>query len=109
MRELIGVHEILKEVYSIFLKYSEVHTEYRTISKNFGTITQSIFHEDKSACIKFSTSPKRSTQNKQIYIPYHFFRTNIEQLEIKVVVVSTGNQLEYQFIKGLPVLSLSGW
>ena len=61
MSELIGVSELIKKVYSMVLKYSEVHNEYHKISKTFGTINQSIFHEDNSACLKFSTVPKIST------------------------------------------------
>ena len=55
MHELVDVSELLKQVYSIDLKYSEVHTKYRTISKTFGTINQSIVHEDNIAYLKFST------------------------------------------------------
>ena len=69
MSELIGVSELIKKVYSMVLKYSEVHNEYHTISKTFGTINQSIFHEDNSACLKFSTVPKISTRTKHISIP----------------------------------------
>ena len=36
MRELVGVRELLKELYSIVLKSSKLHTEYCTMSKNFG-------------------------------------------------------------------------
>ena len=102
MHELIDVSELLKEFYSIVLKYSEVNTEYRTISKNFGTIPQIIAHEYNSACLKFATVPKIYVQTKHIYIPYHFFQTSIEQLEIKVLSVSTYNQLVDQFTKVLP-------
>ena len=44
MCELVGVRELLREVYSIVLKYSEVHTGYHTIYKDFGAIPQSIMH-----------------------------------------------------------------
>lgn len=37
-----------------------------------------------------------------IAIPYHFFRTKVEELEIKVVEINTENQLADQFTKGLP-------
>ena len=40
MRELIGVHELLKEVSYIVFKSSELYTEYYTISKTIVTITQ---------------------------------------------------------------------
>ena len=40
MHEIIGVCELLKKVYSIVFKSSEVHTEYCTIPKTFGTVPQ---------------------------------------------------------------------
>ena len=97
--ELIGVRELIKEVYYIFLKYSKVYTKYRTISKTFGTINQSIFHEYNRSCLKIATFPNISPWTKRISIPCHFFQTNIEQIEIKVVEGSTGNQLANQFTK----------
>ena len=55
-------------------------------------------------------------RTKHIAIPYHFFRSKIEELEIKVVSIDTKQQLADQFTKGLPepqfiVLreSLCGW
>ena len=38
---------------------------------------------------------------KHITIPYHLLQTKIEQIENKVVSVSTDNQLSNQFAKGL--------
>ena len=102
MCELVGVRELLREVYSIVLKYSEVHTEYHTIYKDFGAIPQSIIHEYNITCLKFYTVANISPQTKHIAIPYHFFQTKIEQIETKVVTVSPENQLAYQFTKGLP-------
>ena len=73
MRNLVDVCGLLKEVYSIVIKCSEIHTEYYKISKTFGTISQFIVHEDNSACLKFSTFSNISPQTKHIAIPYHFF------------------------------------
>ena len=39
---------------------------------------------------------------KHITIPYHFFCSKIEELEIKVVPIDTKEQLSDQFTKGLP-------
>jgi len=57
-----------------------------------------------------------SPRTKHIAIPYHFFRTKIEELEVKVVGIDTNNQLADQFTKGLPQdkfvkdrNSLMGW
>ena len=98
---MIGVCELLKDVYSIALKYSWVHTEYFTIYKTFEIILQSIVHEDNIACLKFITVPNIYSQTTHIAIPYHFFKTNIEQLKIKFVSVSTDNQLVNQLNKGI--------
>ena len=42
-----------------------------------------------------------SPRTKHIAIPYHFFRTKVQNLEIKVEGVDTTNQLADQFTKGL--------
>ena len=99
MRALIGVSQLIKEVYCIVLKPSDVHTKYHTISKIFGTILQFIVHEDNSTCLKFATVPKTYPQTKHIAIPYQLFHTKIEHLEIKVATVSTDNQLANNFTK----------
>ena len=46
--------------------------------------------------------PKMSPRTKHIAIPYHFFCTKVEELEIKVVGINTENQVADQFTKGLP-------
>lgn len=46
--------------------------------------------------------PRMSPRTKHIAIPYHFFRSKVEELEIKVVAIDTSNQLADQFTKGLP-------
>ena len=64
-------------------------------------IPQSIVHEDNEACLKFSNMPKMSPRTKHIALPYHFFRSKVKELEIKVVAISTHDQLGDQFTKGL--------
>ena len=59
-------------------------------------------HEDNEACLNFANMPKMSPRTKHIAIPYHFFRTQVENLEIKIVGINTENQLADQFTKGLP-------
>ena len=102
MRERVGVCELLKEVYSIVLKYYKLHTTYRKIFKTFGKNPQSIVHEDNSACLKFVTVPKIYLWTKDISIPDHFLQTNIENVGIKIAAISTDNQLANKFTKGLP-------
>ena len=43
-----------------------------------------------------------SPRTKNIAIPYHFFRSKAENLEIKVESIDTDDQLADQFTKGLP-------
>ena len=81
--DLISVHELLKEVYSIALKNFEVHTEYRMISKTFGTISQCIGHEDNIACLKIFIFPNISPQTKHISISFHFFKQILNILKLK--------------------------
>ena len=118
MRELIGLREILKELYTHVLNdiVGIKDISYHKISKTFGNIPQSIIHEDNEACLKFATMPKMSPRTKHITIPYHFFRTQVENLEIKIVGINTENQLADQFTKDLPQdkfvedrKSLMGW
>ena len=59
-------------------------------------------HEDNEACLKFASMPKMSPRTKHIAIPYHFFRSKVENLEIQIIGIDTDNQLGDQFTKGLP-------
>jgi len=102
MRELIAVREVLKEIREKVLGDAKTQLQYRTHSKTFKAIPQSQVHEDNQACLKFSTMPKMSPRTKHIAIPYHFFRSKVENLEIQVVSIDTNNQLADQFTKGLP-------
>lgn len=65
-------------------------------------IPQSIVYEYNEAYLKFTNLPKMSPLTKYIAIPYHFFRSKIKSLEIKVVSIGTDDQLADQFTKGLP-------
>ena len=117
MRDLIAIREILKEISTIVLSTSSpLKPSFSTISQTFGSIPKSLVHEDNTACLKFANMPKMSPRTKHIAIPYHFFRTKVEQLEVKVIGIDTNNQLADQFTKGLPQdkfvrdrKSLMGW
>ena len=100
MRELIGIREILKEVYEYVLNNEASNTTYSTKHK-YGSLPQSKVYEDNEACLKFAALPKMSPRTKHITIPYHFFRSKVKSLEIKVKAVSTMEQLADQFTKGL--------
>ena len=102
MRDLIGLRQLLKEIYSHVLNDDhDSKTSYFTHSRTFGEIPQSVVYEDNEACLKFANMPKMSPRTKHIAIPYHFFRSKIGK-EIKVVAIDTNSQLADQFTKGLP-------
>lgn len=110
MRDLIGIREILKEIIrEVFdSDTTTLNPTYSTISRTFtksktaSILPKSIVYEDNTACLKFATMPKMSPRTKHIAIPYHFFRSKVEELEIKVIGINTENQVADQFTKGLP-------
>ena len=99
MRELIGIRQILKDIHEHVFNNSICHPVYSTKHK-YG-IPQSTVYEDNEACLKFATLPKMSPRTNQITIPYHFFRSKVQNLENKVISVGTDEQLADQFTKGL--------
>ena len=114
MRELIAIREVLREIQTYVISGKSRKTLFRTHSKAFTLedIPQSIVHEDNEACLKNLQLCQRCLHG----LPYHFFRTKIEELEIKVIGVSTHDQLADQFTKGLtvdlfvkPRKELMGW
>ncbi|KAI2509164.1 hypothetical protein MHU86_5283 [Fragilaria crotonensis] len=123
MRDLIPIREVLKEIMT-FVFDTEPKITYHSHSKAFddtiGTaphvIPQSTVYEDNDACLKFARMPKLTPRTKHIGIPYHWFRTQVERLEIQIEGIDTKVQLGDQFTKGLPVdafrdarMRLMGW
>jgi hypothetical protein len=110
MRDLIPIREVLKEIMLIVFE-TEPTITYHSHSKAFddtiGTaphvIPQSTVYEDNDACLKFARMPKLTPRTKHIGIPYHWFRTQVENLEIQIEGIDTKVQLGDQFTKGLPV------
>ena len=104
MRELIGFREILKEIYTHVLNDLKGYNSltFNTVSKTFGEIPTSTVYEDNEACLRFAKTPKMSPRTKHIAIPYHFFRSKVENGEINIVGINTDNQMADQFTKGLP-------
>jgi hypothetical protein len=66
-------------------------------------ILQSTVFEDNDACLKFAQMPRLTPRTKHIGIPYHWFREQVESLQIRLERVDTKNQLADQFTKGLPI------
>ena len=114
MRELISTRSILQEIGSITLhdNTSPTLTAHSTVFK----LPQSQVFEDNESCQKFAMMPKISPRTKHIAIHYHFFRTKVADLDIKVVSIGTDDQLGDHFTKGLPLYKftkfrkiLMGW
>ena len=103
MIELIAIREILREIQTFVISGKNKPIKFLAHAKAFSLdkIPQSIVHEDNESCLKFATMPKMSPRTKHIALPYHFFRSKVEELDIKVVAVSTHDQLADQFTKGL--------
>ena len=60
--------------------------------------------------------PRLTPRTKHIGIPYHWFREQVEALQITLERIDTKNQLADQFTKGLPTATfclarkqLMGW
>ena len=104
MRELIGLRKVFKELYSQVLEGTKGYQSlsFQIISKTYGTTSQSTVDEDNKGCLRFATVPKMSPGTKHIAIPYHFLRSKVNNGEIKIVGVSTDNQMADRFTKGLP-------
>ena len=123
MRDLIPIREILKEVMIIVFDKSpsiSYHSHSKAFDDTVGSTThvipQSTVFEDNDACLKFARMPKLTPRTKHIGIPYHWFRTQVERLEIHIERIDTKAQLADQFTKGLAAdafrqarKSLMGW
>ena len=102
MRDLITIRGVIQEINTCIFNGNLDEPNLNTHSRTFTPITQSIFHEDNLACLKFATIPEISSWTKHIAVPYHFFRSKVENLEIKVVAIDTNNQKGDQFTERLP-------
>ena len=125
MSDLIPLREILREIMqTVFEKEKEV-PKCTANSKTFSDIIseesespipKSKVYEDNHACLKFARLPRLTPCTKHIAIPYHWFRSKVEQLEITIEPVSTDQQLADQFNKALTIdkfrstrKALMGW
>ena len=125
MRDLIPLHEILKEIMYIVFQKEQAVPKCTTNSKSFGDIVseesespipKSKVYEDNHACLKFIRQPRLTLRAKHIAVPYHWFCSKVEQLEIRIEPESTDCQLADQFTKSLNAdkfkiarKSLMGW
>ena len=102
MRELITLQETIKYYKNLVFSSKISNLRTSTISKAFQPVPQSKVFEDNKSCLRLASLGKMSPRTKHIAIPYHFFRSKIDELEIKVLSIDTKEQLADQFTKGLP-------
>ena len=102
MRDRIAIRGVLQEINNNVFEKRLEEPSLRTYSRIFTKIPQSIVYEDNEACLKFAAIPKMFSHTKHITIPYHFFRSKVNSLEVKVVAIDINNQKSNQFTKRLP-------
>lgn len=64
-------------------------------------------YEDNNGCISIANNPTSHKRSKHIDIKYHFSREQVENNIIKLIYVSTGNQLADILTKPLPTVRFS--
>jgi hypothetical protein len=109
MRDLIPIREVLKEIMTIVFNVAK-SISYVTHSKSAQTdnatnqkynIPSSTVFEDNDACLKFAQMPRLTPRTKHIGVPYHWFREQVEMLQIRLERIDSSHQLADQFTKGL--------
>ena len=111
MRDLIPIREVFKDIMTIVFATPPTityHSHSEAFDDTIGTSPHMIprsstVYEDNNACLKFARMPKLAPRTKHIGIPYHWFRTQVERLEIHSEDINTKVQLGDRFTKGLPV------
>lgn len=76
----------------------------RNLVTEFGVQLDSplIIYEDNQSCIQIAKEPRDQKRLKHIDIRYNFVRERIENQEIEVQYIPTGDQVADLFTKGLP-------
>lgn len=87
MRKLIATRSILQEIGYIVLNniIAPTLTAHSTVFK----LPQYRVFEDNKYIQKIVMMPKNSSRTKYIAINYHFFRTKVADLDIKVALIGT--------------------
>jgi hypothetical protein len=109
MRELIPIREVVLEMQKLVFGGRKVlecrsHStifEYASSANKNEThkLLVSTVYEDNNACRKFATAPKMSPRTKYIAVKYHFFRENVDQLQIRVVRIDSAENATNAFTK----------
>lgn len=65
-----------------------------------------IIYEDNNGCIAIANNPTDHKRTKHIDVKYHFSRQKVEEKEVKIIYIPTGEQLADAFTKPLPATQL---
>ena len=110
MKDLIPLREILKEIMCTVFNNDQAVSKCTANSKSFSDliseenespISKSKVYEDNHVCLKFVQLPHLTPRTKHTTVPYHWFRSKVEQLKISIEAISTDHQLADQFTKSL--------
>ena len=101
MRDLIPLRENLKEIMK--LVFNKSTCKLKCSSKSENPLPKSKVYEDNAACLKFARLSRLTPRTKHVAIPYHWFRSKVEPLEISIEPISTEDQLIDQFTKSLSI------
>jgi len=89
MRDLIPLRRVLQDLCEVF-DLGEA-----------GVSAHSTVFEDNSAALTLANSPQMTPRSKHIALRYHFFRSEVASGNIKVVAISTAEQIADVFTKGV--------
>ena len=92
MRSLIPIRQILEEMATC---------EAFDFVNDFNTRTFSKCFEDNNGALLTATSPRMTPRTKHIAVKMHFFKDHVARGDIKIVKVSTDDQMADIFTKGL--------
>ena len=89
MRDLIPLRRVLQDLCEVF------------DLGQAGVMAHSTVFEDNSAALTLANSPQMTPRSKHIALRYHFFRSEVASGNIKVVAISTAEQIADVFTKGV--------
>jgi hypothetical protein len=102
MRDLIPIRQILEELLTMALHRTPTIL-YHAHSKAFdevapgsipksSVLAKSTVYEDNQACLIFARMAQLNPRTKYIGIPYHWFRTKVENLDNRIEPIATTKQ-----------------
>ncbi len=110
MIDLIPLQEVLKEINEVIFKCVMHIPQCSTNSKSSSNIISSECQSPYLSlkCMKkmihassFFRLPRLTPHTKLIAVPYHWFRTQVDQMEISIEPIDSEKQVADQFTKSL--------